>query len=73
MRDAGLASCKVTCADRSKCLDAFQCGFGGAEALKPAHWRQAVLEDSVVPLDPVVEVLPRDVPDRVFRTRSRIP
>ncbi|WP_264479720.1 transposase [Roseobacter weihaiensis] len=68
IRDTGLASCKVTFANRSKCLDAFQHSFGGAEALEPAHWRQAVLENCMVAFDPIVEVLSRDVPYRVLRT-----
>ncbi len=71
--NGALAFCEMALSDRTERLNAFDRGFGGAQALESAHGCQAMLLGSVVALDPVVQVLSRHGADHIFRNGSRVP
>ena len=73
VQDAGVASVKITAADRAECLDAVQGGRRRRQALQAAHRAEAVPWDGMVLLDPVVQPFSRDVADRVVRPAPGMP
>lgn len=73
VQNTGVASVEITAADRTKCLDSLLGRLRRGQTLQTEHRPQPVLEGRVIPFDPVVQMLLRNVPDRVVRAKAGVP
>lgn len=64
--NSGFAILELALSDRADGLNPGESRFGSGHGLEPAHRAQSLLRCGMVALDPIVQVLAIDMPDRIL-------